>query len=621
MDLDDKNPFYRESDTRHTTTLVTRVTRSIRIVFEVAPGAASFMLFQMVLAAAADPFALFCMQRLIDSITRLSQSSEMTDVITWITLLAIATLLTDNINFIKSLQIINIQRQLNTNLTEKILSKFRRVQYSCFENPSTNDTIERVGSEPQQKFLRLFQGGIDVLSCLITTIGLGAIVMQTSIWLVVTLIAVVLAMLFFEYKGVELEVSLESSQTQAEREMDYFDSLMSEKRSLFELRIFDAVSYIRDLWQSRAESVVEQRMKTSFYAQRYRTLSSLCFVTWMTLVMITSLVSLMHNQLTLGSFVALVGTIKSLTNIYYVMETAFSNIARNHLEMFHYDCFTHLPEAISSPSVDPARTQSLKEQSEIEFDQVSFNYPGSKELILNDISFTIQPGELTALVGRNGAGKSTIVKLLARLYEPTKGQIRIGGIPLSDLSQKEFESAMSFMFQDFTRYSLTLRESVGMGCIEKLYDDDAIIAALTRGLFSEYSDIAHLDVALGKFEEDGIDLSGGQWQRLALARALLADALFMVLDEPTSSLDPIAEDELYRSFASAMKGHGCLVISHRMATAKMCHNVLVIDQGRIIEQGAHEDLMQSDSFYRQLYKAQSKWYSQDLSDGDDPHAE
>jgi len=610
-------------------------------MFKVAPFAATMRLVVVFVSAACEPLSLYFMQRLVDSVSLFAKhGSSLSQIIIWVVLLVMATMLLDNINFFSCVQIISLQRRLNKRLTGILLKKFRRIEYSNFENPSVQDTLERMGSEPQTRFFNLFQGGCDILSVIITAAGLALVIAQVSIFFAVALFFVFLLTLVLQFKSVNMWFKLFHGQTEEERRTRYLEKLMSDKRSLFDLHVFRSVGYIRELWSEKANLLLKERIKTSFSSQKYMILSNICVIAWMGAIAYLLVSSLFTAAITLGVFVSLLGSIKSISGTKVILGWAFWGISQNHLEMRYYNTFMDLSEVPSpketiyekkphgkqyvSNCIDDQETgfehpkdvppkasinppdMLTRTSCFIEFDHVSFTYPGTDKPVLEDLCFKVADRELIALVGRNGAGKSTITKLLSRLYHPSAGNIRVAGRLIDEIAQDVLAKTFSVVFQDFAKYQLTLRENVAFGAIEKLCDDIAIVGALQKARFDNTS--LTLDSPLGRIEKDGVDLSGGQWQRLALSRAFLADNQFFVLDEPTASLDPVAESEMYSSFISAMAEHGCLVISHRLASAKLCERILVLDDGRIVEEGSHDELMSHDGLYREMFDKQSLWY-------------
>ena len=249
----------------------------------------------------------------------------------------------------------------------------------------------------------------------------------------------------------------------------------------------------------------------------------------------------------------------------------------------------------------------------LEFAGVSFTYPGAVEPVLTDVSFTLERGRHYALVGANGAGKSTITRLMLGLYRPCGGRITINGTPLGDWSQEELNGLFGVVFQDFARYALTVRDNVTLGLPERDGRGELVRASLRRaGLDEAVAALPQgVDAPLGKVLPGGVDLSGGQWQRLALARSLAGTAPVRILDEPTAALDPLAESEVYRSYSQVAAGLTTLFISHRLGSTKIADRILVLDGGVIAETGTHDELMRLAGRYAQMFTTQRHWYEAD----------
>ena len=236
-----------------------------------------------------------------------------------------------------------------------------------------------------------------------------------------------------------------------------------------------------------------------------------------------------------------------------------------------------------------------------------------KNLAVNHVSFTVPTGQVGILLGPNGAGKSTIIKLLCGLYEPTAGSVAIGGVPVGDLSEELRLKLLSVVFQDFQSYQMTLRENVAIGSPGALNSDKKLAEALRLAGAGEMlldEGWKGLDQSLGRLDGDGRELSRGQWQRIAMARAFVSDAEYVVLDEPAASLDPVAESRMYENFTRIFKQRGAIMISHRLASARLADRIFVLDGGRIIQSGSHEELMQKQGMYHDMYVAQSAWYQE-----------
>jgi ATP-binding cassette subfamily B protein len=248
---------------------------------------------------------------------------------------------------------------------------------------------------------------------------------------------------------------------------------------------------------------------------------------------------------------------------------------------------------------------------EIRFENVSFAYPGAQANALTDLSFTVMPGETLAVVGRNGAGKTTLFKLICRLYDPTGGRILIDGIDIRDFDPKELRSQIGAMFQDYVTYQATASENIGLGNLPDIADRDAIADASRQAGADEL--ISKLpqgyDTALGKWFDAGVNLSGGEWQKVALARAFMRDAKILLLDEPTSALDAQAEYDLFERLRSLTKGRTAVYISHRFSTVRRADRIVFLENGRLVEEGTHGELMNLDGRYARLFRMQASAYT------------
>ena len=246
----------------------------------------------------------------------------------------------------------------------------------------------------------------------------------------------------------------------------------------------------------------------------------------------------------------------------------------------------------------------------IEFRNVSFRYPGNSRLVLNGLNFHLHPGERVALIGENGEGKTTIVKLITRLYDPTEGQVLLDGVDLREYRLEDLYREIGVIFQDFMRYEMTARENIAVGRIEEIDDLKMLETAARKSLADAV--IGRLpggyDQMLGRRFETGVDISGGEWQKVALARAYLRDAQLLVLDEPTAALDARSEFEVFQRFAELTAGKMALFISHRFSTVRMADRIVVLENGKIAEEGSHEQLARLGGRYKEMFEMQAASY-------------
>jgi ATP-binding cassette subfamily B protein len=263
---------------------------------------------------------------------------------------------------------------------------------------------------------------------------------------------------------------------------------------------------------------------------------------------------------------------------------------------------------IASPAHPVPAPRPIKDG--FQFEKVAFSYPGSDRAVLHNIDLRIAKGEKIAIIGANGAGKTTLVKLLARLYEPTEGRILLDGVDLRDYAVEDLRREIGVIFQDYMRYDLLVKENIGFGNLDRLTDRSAIETAARKGQASEM--IARLpdtyDQVVGRRFEGGVNLSGGEWQKIALARAYMRDAQVLILDEPTATLDARAEYEVFLRFAELTQGRTSVLISHRFSTVRMADRILVLSGGQISEQGSHQELVGAGGLYAELFELQAAGY-------------
>lgn len=290
--------------------------------------------------------------------------------------------------------------------------------------------------------------------------------------------------------------------------------------------------------------------------------------------------------------------------------TSVVSLYEDNMFVAHFFAFLDIENRLTNPP-EPFPVPE-KFSKGITFNEVSFKYPGQREPVLNNVSLTIGAGEVVALVGANGAGKSTIVKLLCRLYDPTTGAISLENNNLKSYPLDELRSKISVVFQDFARYFLTVRENIRLGNIEISPNSDAIKEAAQKANADQFIDNLPkgYDTQLGRWFLEGEELSIGEWQKIVLARAFLRKAPLIILDEPTSSLDTLTEYHLFTKFRELIKGTSALLISHRFSTVRMADRIYVLNDGKVAEYGTHEELMKLEGFYADMYKKQSAWLTE-----------
>lgn len=560
-------------------------------------------LLNAVLLAVLVPINTILFQKIIDDILILLRHKQITTGMYLEFGLFVAALLLDVIltSFDKCIEI-RFDMKMTDGLERDIIQKYKNLDYSCYEKSATYDIISRISKNPGEKLKLIYWKIIEIIKILISLVGLVLVFRQASNLLIVIFILFLIPMLYENYKAGSLWYELYAKQTMDERKVAYYERLLTSKTSLIELIIYQATDYIKSLWEKQSEKMLKEKDATLQKVEKALLKKSLFATLWYICCTGILIHSVMTGHISVGLFIALFNTTLSIVGTITSLLETFGDFSKEIKEVSYISSFFELKNTES-------RTGHIDHPiHRIRFEHVSFAYPNSEKEVLHDANFEIDLSRSTALVGENGSGKTTIIKLLCGLYRPTKGRIMIDDQDLNKLSSQEIGKLIKVVFQDFYQYELTVRENIGFGNLGELDRDDKLNNALELVNLKDVKDLG-LDRNLGKLEMDGVDLSKGQWQRLAVSRLFLTDTAYVILDEPTASMDPVSEYKIYQLFCSLMKSRGSLMISHRLASAKMADHILVLKHGNIIEQGNHDDLMKNQGIYYTLFCKQAEWYT------------
>ncbi len=505
-----------------------------------------------------------------------------------------------------------IETKLTKYMASDIMEKLQKLDYAAFESKETQEVIQRISQTPWQNISRCFNRTMLSLQTVLSIFFVLGVYMTISVWIGIGLLLIAVPMIALNFSATHHFHHIIRDTTEEGRRMKDLKQLIRSKHAMYETKVFGSQALIAGKWKEFSGRVETEMKKGGVKVIALEGTGKLLNMIYYVFIIMTLAYSLMHGVVTLGQFVAAISSIGSLTGKVNGAAWQATDAIRLALDIQFYREFQALPEGRSIGNVDQIS------HCDIAFENVSFTYPGTDREVLSHVTFRIKEGERVAFVGENGAGKSTMIKLLCGLYKPNCGRVLIGGVDVRELSESLRRKILSVVFQDFQGYELTLQENVALGNIEKLGEGMQIREALklAGGEALYTTEEKGLQRNLGHLEEDGKDLSKGQWQRVAIARAFLADAAFCVLDEPTASLDPIAESHMYENFVRIFHKNGTIMISHRLASAKMADRIMVLDGGRIVQNGSHEQLMQEEGLYRTMYMAQSSWYLESAVNSD-----
>ena len=492
-------------------------------------------------------------------------------------------------------------------ISVRLMQHAATLDLAQYEDPETYDHLERARRQTVGRIgliALLLSTGQDI----ITLASLGGVLLVQLPWLLLLLVVAVLPSFLGETHYAALGYSLLFSWTPERRLLDYLRYVGASDEMAKEVKLFDLSDFLVGRYAKLSDEFYEANKRLAVR----RNLVSTLFVTIGTLgyygayAVIVYLTVLSH--FTIGALTFLAGSFRQSRDLIQRVLLSLSQVWEQSLYLS--DLFTFFdvrPRVTSRPG---ARPVPVPIRRGFEFQDVGFRYPGSDRWAVRHLSFTLECGERIALVGENGAGKTTLVKLLARLYDPDEGRILLDGVDLRDYDLGSLRTNIGVIFQDFVRYDFVMKENIGVSQIERLEDEARIREAARRSLADSVAGrLEHgYDQMLGRRFDGGVELSGGEWQKVALGRAYMRDAQVLILDEPTASLDARAEYEVFLRFAELTRGRMAVLISHRFSTVRMADRILVLQGGELIDQGTHDELVGRGGLYAELFGLQAAGY-------------
>jgi ATP-binding cassette, subfamily B, bacterial len=488
----------------------------------------------------------------------------------------------------------------------QVMEHASRLDLSLYEDPVFYDKLERARVQATDR-IAMVQALGTMGQQVIAAATLSAGILWFSPWLLVLLVAAVIPAFLGESHFAFEGYSLNIRQTPVRRQLDYLRTLGASKESAKELKLFGLSGFLSGEYARLSNGLYDENLQLArrrlWAGALLSILSTGAYYGAYAYVIYRTVM----GTLTWGSLQFLAGALAGAsTNIQSVFAT-FSSIADQSLFLTDLVTFLKVEPRIRSKPGAPAAPRPIRDG--FVFDGVTFAYPGTGRRVLDRLDLRISPGERIALIGENGQGKTTLVKLLARLYDPAEGRILLDGIDLREYDIEDLHSQIGVIFQDFVRYEMTARQNIANGRLEA-GEEDAIRRAARKSLADEI--VARLpngyEQLLGRRFEGGVDLSGGEWQKVALARAYLRDAQILILDEPTAALDARSEYEVFQRFAELTEGKMALLISHRFSTVRMADRIVVLEDGRIAEEGTHRQLMAIGGRYSGMFELQASSY-------------
>ena len=499
-------------------------------------------------------------------------------------------------------------RRVELQAERGLLQKASKVDMGHFDNSDWFDRLARAKRDVSWRPGDLTWSVLGLSGNLVTIILMAGLLASLHYMLVVLALASALLSLLIESRVTSRMYKFFYKETPEERERNYLSDLLVEPKNTKEIRANVLADYMLERHKNLSEELYRQRERMFRSGVKISIISGIVTGTTLALAYVFVAIRGIEGTIDPGGVVLVIGAFTSVAGSLGQISSTFVAVDQHTTFLDDYFSFLAIPSLLEVPK----KPQELPEGAinGIRFDNVSFRYPGGTEPAVKDLDLDIRSGELIAFVGENGAGKTTLIKLLLRFYDVQQGTVSVGGVDVRTMDPDKLRSRIGVLFQDYVNYELTVRENVMMGWPYDKPEDTRIEKALrdSRSEWLVQKMPKGLDSKVGRLFEGGHDLSGGEWQRLALARIMYRNADIWILDEPTSSLDPEAEAAIFSELKENLKGRIGIVISHRFSTVRIADRIAVIDEGRITELGTHAELLKANGRYAHLFELQASGY-------------
>ncbi len=489
----------------------------------------------------------------------------------------------------------------------KIMEHAATLDLDQFENSDFYDKLERARQQTTGRTILLSQV-LSQVQDLITMGFLAAGLLAFNAWLILLLLIAILPAFLGESYFNDRSYALSRRQTPQRRELDYMRFLGASDETAKEVKLFNLSSFLIERFKTLAYKFYVDNKKLSVSRSSWGTVLSMLGSAGYYSAYVFIIVKAISGSISIGTLTFLAGSFRQLRSLLEGILIRFTSVSQGAVYLTDFFDFFTIQPNITQPKQPVPFPNPIKKG--FVFIDVGFKYSNSNKWANRHLSFTLHPNEKLALVGENGAGKTTLVKLLARLYDPTEGNILLDDIDLREYDLNQLRMNVGVIFQDFIRYQMSVAQNIAVGYIQQQEDRSLIQSSAEQSLAHPVIEALPLqyDQALGRRFNEGVELSGGEWQKIALARAYMKDAQLLILDEPTAALDARAEYEVFQRFADLTRGKMAVLISHRFSTVRMANRILVLERGQLLEIGSHEELLMKNGKYAELFQLQAMGY-------------
>lgn len=581
----------------------------IKIPYKFAPAQATLIAIQKLLDGLVPTLQILATAKFLDiAILIFKQEKHIKDIVMpllFVILLLAYDWISAQLSKFAEVQIKNrLRGEFRVNIVEKIAT----LRYKYIESQDSWDLISRVIKEPEVQCTKAYISSLDMIAMILKITGILVVLFIQVWWSAVLIVLISVPLFFIALKSGKETYEANREVEKNKRKVKYLEEVLNGREAVEERTLFGYSDKINNQWHKEFETARKHELKVSLKWYINMKTGGVIIAILSVLIVLILIGPVTSGILSIGMFMSIVNSVFELIQyLAWSLPEYGDNLAKNKEYLVDLTNFLKL-EGDEGYLLRPAK--EVSKLKSLEFRNVSFKYPGTEKYILKDMSFVIEEGRHYAFVGANGAGKTTITKLITGLYEDFEGEILINGKSIKTYRQDQLKAMCSVVYQDFARYCISFRDNILLGDINSFDNLDNMNKAIETVELQDVVGGLPLGISsnLGKIKNDGVDLSGGQWQRIAMARGIVSPASIRILDEPTAALDPISESNVYEKFEEISRGQTTIFISHRLGSTKIADEIFVIGDGAIVESGSYEELMKKNGVYTKMYESQRSWY-------------